>query len=137
VAKAVGVDPANVTVERLPFQDTGKTQVADAFTQQQELLSSAQTGTLIRVIVIALAAVAVVFLIIRALRSFRTSKRAATAAEAQGGAEFVVGDSGAAAVHFDPETASQAQLNKKEIEEYIEKNAESVAQLLRNWLTDD
>ena len=137
VAKAVGVDPANVTVERLPFQDTEKTQVADAFTQQQELLSSAQTGTLIRVIIIVLAAVAIVFLIIRALRSFRRTKRAAAAAEAQGGAEFVVDDSGAAAVHLDPETASPTQLNKKEIEEYIEKNAESVAQLLRNWLTDD
>jgi len=137
VAKAVGVDPANISVERLPFQDTETSQVADAFKQQQELLSSAQTGTLIRVIVIALAAVAVVFLIIRTLRAFSKNKRTGALAQAPGGAEFVVDDSGASGVRLDGEPTSQAQMNKKEIEEYIEKNAESVAQLLRNWLTDD
>ncbi|NLT17641.1 MAG: flagellar M-ring protein FliF [Clostridiales bacterium] len=136
VAKAVGVEPANITVERLPFKDAEGTQVADAFTQQQELLSAAQTGTLIRVIVIALAAVVIAFFIIRALRSLASTRRAAAAA-AEAGTEFVVDDSGGIAVQLDAEAPTQAQLNKKEIEEYIEKNAESVAQLLRNWLTDD
>ena len=134
VAKAVGVDTANISVERLPFQNEGQSEVADTFSQQQELLNSAQTGSLMRVIVIALAVIAVVFLIIRTLRSILKPK---AAPQAKSGEAFVVGDAGVTTVKIDPETLNPAQMNKKEIEEYIEKNAESVAQLLRNWLTDE
>ncbi|MFZ5975292.1 MAG: flagellar basal-body MS-ring/collar protein FliF [Bacillota bacterium] len=135
VAKAVGVDAANISVERLPFQKEGESEAADAFTQQQALLNSAQTGTLIRVIIIALAAVAIVILIIRALRSFLKPKEAKV--QLEGGEAFVVGDAGVTTVRIDPDAQTPSQIYKKEIEEYIEKNAESVAQLLRNWLSDD
>ncbi len=135
VAKAVGVEPANITVERLPFKDAEGTG-GGRLSRSRRLLSAAQTGTLIRVIVIALAAVVIAFFIIRALRSLASTRRAAAVA-AEAGTEFVVDDSGGIAVQLDAEAPTQAQLNKKEIEEYIEKNAESVAQLLRNWLTDD
>lgn len=134
VAKAVGVDPENISVERLPFQEQEDT-TADAISQQKEMMSSVQTGSLLRVGIIALAAVVIVILILRVIRSGMKPK--AEEEELETGEAFVVGDSGVATVKIEPKTPTKGERNKKEIEEYIEKNAESVAQLLRNWLTDD
>ncbi len=132
VAKAVGVDPANVSVERLPFQEDTQSEAAQALAQQQKIMSEKQTAEIIKVGVIALAVLLVVFIVLRFLRN--TFRKPAAVA---GGEVYVVGDTGARSEGGIKEELSPTQLSKQEIADYIESNAESVAMLLRNWLTDD
>jgi len=129
VAKAVGVDPANVSVERLPFQEDTQSEAAQALAQQQKIMSEKQTAEIIKVGVIALAVLLVVFIVLRFLRN--TFRKPAAVA---GGEVYVVDDTGA---RSEGGILSPTQLSKQEIADYIESNAESVAMLLRNWLTDD
>ena len=149
VANAIGVSADKITVEMLAFKKLENTEVADAMTQQKELLSSAQNAETLRLIIMAAAALIVMLILLAIVKTMRKKKAEPEAAMAMAAMsdeelpqtstmEFVAGEEEiipepvALDVNFEAKDTNLSQLEK-----YIDKSPESVAQLLRNWLSED
>ncbi len=138
VANAVGVDPTRITVEYMPFTQADNLEVASAFDKQKELVNSSNTWDLIKIIIIVLGGIIVLLILLRTFGG--KIKRSKQDYE---GFEAVVGDvddvnSIDEVTDIDGERhMTKDQRNRSDIEKYIGKNPESVAQLLRNWLSDE
>jgi len=145
VATAIGADVKNVTVGGLSFDgmaaeneaDAQAAEAADAYAKQ--VADSEQLAKTIRLAILSAAGLAVMlflFLIVRTLRPKKKKKKQA----AVGGIDIQVGDRvvpGSA-----PDDKLTTDLGNKDdnlsaLEDYIAKNPESAANLLRNWLNEE
>jgi flagellar M-ring protein FliF len=137
VATAIGVDADRVTIEMLPFvQMEDEADVTDAFSTQQQLLASLQDASTLRTLIIAAAALLTMVLILIMVRTLAGSRVQATAVDdAPAGMDILVDEPAVPTPEFKFTAPENTDLS--ELEKYIDKSPESVAQLLRNWLSDD
>lgn len=142
IATAIGVDRTLVTVAMLPFMPIEETDdLKESMQQQQQMLQKVQDAETLRLIIIVAAAVVILIILSSAIKMFVKSGRMAVA---EGGFDYVVSDE---SVVSEPQRPSFDDIriedldktdNKLQIlEDYIGKNPESVANLLRNWLNED
>lgn len=139
VATAIGVPEDRVTVQMLPFQEAAQSEeVANALQLQQEMLSSVQNASTMRLVIMAVTGLVVLIILFMIIRMFRKNRAP------EGGVEYIADEviiPGAMPVQSEPDVNLEdleADDNKMSIlEDYISKNPESVANLLRNWLNEE
>ena len=139
VATAIGVDSEKITVEMLPFMQMENADTANAVNAQTDLLNSIQSTSTLRIIIIAAAILIGVVILALVIKSLKRSPAGDVLTAAEGGGfEAVISDQGKA-VNMNNENGfkTKENTNLDMLEKYIDKSPESVAQLLRNWLTDD
>ena len=141
---AFGVNPANITVQRMPFtDDEGLTyeemlRELEAYERLQWQRKLVETIIMWAVILLlGLSFMALVRSIVKTIKGETVGE----AALAGGGIDYLADDD-----YFDEEeyeeAAEEVELNTKssgleQIERFIDKDPAAVAQLLRNWLTDE
>ena len=144
MATAIGVNDNRITVEMLPFQKAENSDIASAFENQKNVLEDAKNSSLIRTAIMAGTALIVVILLIATIRTFRKKEgkvKKTQNANGKKGIEVVADE------QLIPQPASvSADLNGninlksenvEQLEKYIDKSPDAVAQLLRNWISDD
>lgn len=142
VATAIGVDEKRITVMPLPFMEMDNTEVQDAFDAQSQLLSSMQSAETTRLMIILATVLLVLIFIFMIFRMFRKKAEpvAADGFEYLADEEIVLGpdDEPLPSLHDIKLEDFEKTDNKIQIlEDYIGKNPESVANLLRNWLNEE
>lgn len=149
VANAIGVESDRVSVEMLPFlkleDDASENQdVVNAFNDQKDMMDIASRASTTRLIVLVGAAVLSLIILIAAILSLRRKSEPVYDVEVGSMFDYTSGEeifpdslpqqaqSGAIPEIKDMQDANLAQLG-----DYVERRPEAVAQLLRNWLSDD
>lgn len=144
VASAIGVSNELVTVEMLPFAQENHTESQDlsyVFNNQEKLLNTVNQAKLIRIAIITGASVVVLLILFSMAKSIAKTQptRPAQAASGSAGVEYLADEEielPKQGPKFQPiEIKEDTDLNH--LEQFIEKSPESVAQLLRNWLSDE
>ncbi len=132
-AAAAGITPNVVEVRRMPIADPN----ADLIATYGEIEDKAQQYQMVRLLIIIGAIVLVVVLLLIALRTILKALRPEPVLATADGVEaneyaidMAVGDE---IVDLPP----KEDLPIVQIQRFIERDPEAVAQLLRNWLTDD
>ncbi len=139
VSQALGISDASVTVRRLPYLPVEEEEETEP-TFLERLLEPAMLST----VIIAVSAIVVALLLMMMLRTM--FKKAAPVAALEGAGQFVdvsALDEG----EFDDLEALEGEeieqigtggkaVNREQIENFIERDPESAAALLRNWLSD-
>lgn len=142
VSKGIGVEPENVSVARMAFQQNAEIEAAiaeqDAMLRREMYL---KYGSIIAVVLV-IAITALVLLLLhwhkkKKEREYEEALAAQKAAEEAakvmpGGVDFLVGED----ISIDDLQAKDSE-NAEKIFKLVENNPEAVAQLLRNWLDDD
>jgi flagellar M-ring protein FliF len=135
VAKAIGVKSDYISVELMPFVQSDS--IGDAFEQHQQTLQKISRDTLITRIVTVVAVLAALIIILRIF--FR--KPAPVGEPAAAGAVAITpGDFMEEKEAEDFELADlmlKKSSEAEKIEELMERYPETVAQILRSWLTED
>ena len=160
VSRGFGVEPENVAVERVafPFRDTG---IGDNYTQWEEFEAQTQRQALLRTIIICASILLLGIVVMIIIRSIVKSLRpppepvpvlvdggvavgmGVGAGAGVGGINYIVDeDFGGEEEEEAPEEIEDIELPKKsagleQIERFIDKDPVAVAQLLRNWLSDE
>jgi flagellar M-ring protein FliF len=141
VATAIGVDAERITVAMLPFAPVDDSAVQDAFDAQQELLANMQSAETTRLLIILATVLVVLIFLFMIFRLFRKKEEPVAA---EGGFEYLAdeeiipGEEPLVAMEDIRLEDFEKTDNKLQIlEDYIGKNPESVANLLRNWLNED
>ena len=146
VSKGLGISPESIAVEHVPFSDHGvspdeiqaEMEAYEAQARRKEMLQ-----TIIMWAVILLLGLALISLIKSIVRAFKAPVEYEEPALIDGGIDYIVDDDD---IDIDEiivdEQPEEVELNKKstsleQIERFIDKDPGAVAQLLRNWLTDD
>ncbi len=143
VATAIGVSEERITVIPLPFIEMDSSEIDNAFNAQSELLSSMQSAETTRLLIILATVLVVLIFLFMIFRMFRNKEEPVAA---EGGFEYLAdeeiipGEEPEKMMTMDDfkledfeETDNKLQI----LEDYIGKNPESVANLLRNWLNED
>jgi flagellar M-ring protein FliF len=140
VATAIGVEEERITVQMLPFLKAAESdEIASAMQLQQQMLSSVQSASTMRLVIIALTGLVVMIILLMIVRMFRKNKQEPVGLEYMAdeviipGAIPVGGEN--ADVSLDDLDGEDGKLSI--LEDYIGKNPESVANLLRNWLNEE
>jgi flagellar M-ring protein FliF len=140
VANSIGVAQDKITVEMLPFKKL-ENETDNTFAQQKEIMNNMQGAETMRLIILAVAALAVMLILFAIIKTLRKKDVVVAAAEGasmeEGSIDYYAGEEIipeplANDVNFDTKDTNLTQL-----ETYIDKSPESVAQLLRNWLSED
>ncbi|MDR1117668.1 MAG: flagellar M-ring protein FliF [Oscillospiraceae bacterium] len=140
VANAIGVDDTYISVERLPFVITEDT-FSSALGEQEAFMRSMQIREIIRMaiigIIILLLALAVISLVKTIVKSASSSKQGVVMADGTGmNIDYIAGDdTEEELLRRDIEITKSEEVDK--IEKFIDKDPQAVAQLLRNWLSDE
>ena len=135
LVNAIGVDETRVTVAMMPFQPIPDT-VLQAFSMQEDMLQSQQRSAMIRMIILAASIVIAAGLLLLIFMSLRKKQPALPSDEELGAVlDVMAGEDGDDVVLAEIEARRAG--SQEAIENFIEKDPEAVAQLLRNWLTDD
>ncbi len=152
VATAIGANVDNITVQMLPFEAAAaqaEQEAAEASAAQQveqQIASSEQGAQTLRLVIVVIAALVAVILLFAIIRMFRPQKAEAAAA---GGFDVMIGDeprvartvSSGGAMSSDDDLEIEFNSGKDNklsaLEDYIGKNPESAANLLRNWLNEE
>ncbi|MHB1313892.1 MAG: flagellar basal-body MS-ring/collar protein FliF [Christensenellales bacterium] len=140
VATAIGVHSDKITVEMLPFKKMEGTDVENAVTVQSDLMSSIQNASTTRIIIVSAAALAGFVLLLFVIKSLRrpAEKDLLLAAEGQGRVEVMADEEiNLDTIYSEDSFEAKGNSSLAKLEKYIEKSPESVAQLLRNWLSDE
>ena len=146
VSKGLGISRDNIAVEHVPFSDRGVTideiqaemEAYEAQVRHKEIIQ-----TVIMWAVILLLGLALISLIKSIVRALRGPVEFEEPALIEGGIDYMVDDDDYVYDEISGEMqAEDVELNKKstsleQIEKFIDKDPDAVAQLLRNWLTDD
>jgi flagellar M-ring protein FliF len=142
VATAIGVNEERITVQAMPFQEAAEdNEVTNAMAAQEEIMKNAQSASTLRLVIIAVTALVILIILFMIARMFRKNK----AEEMPSGMEYVADEviiPGAIPVHDDTADVNLDDLEDEDnklsiLEDYINKNPESVANLLRNWLNEE
>ena len=143
IATAVGAQEDKITVTMLPFQaveDTMAEETTTAFQEQQALLSSIQQGEITQLVIICAVILIVFIMIFIMVKRMRRGNKQIEKEEWEEGFEAVVDEEIIPdAVGEETNVIDFENKNNKTsvLEEYINKNPESVANLLRNWLNEE
>ena len=141
VAGAIGVDEDRITVQTLPFQEAAAasgSEVTDAMQTQQEMLKSVQSASTLRLVIIAVTVLVVLIILFMIVRMFRKKPEPVTGVEYVADEVIIPGAvpvEDNADVNLDDLEAGDGKMSI--LEDYINKNPESVANLLRNWLNEE
>lgn len=144
VVSAIGVGENYVAVERLPFQ-TDSDSFASAVAAQEAALKAAQRSdliqTIIKGVIILLLAVAVLSFLRTVINGF-TRQQPALAAASIGGDSTISGIDYLAGDNLGESPLDDVDLSGKsddivQLEKFIDKDSSVIAQLLRNWLSDE
>lgn len=143
IATAIGVPEDKITVANMSFAQN--TQYQQTLKDQQDAIAKMQQGQLIQSLIIAGAIVAVALIVIGSMRSAARRKRMALENELQvqqfnanalsynGGVDVVADE------QLSIEDLMEKDKNNTlgQLQGLVEKDSEMIAQLLRNWLSDD
>jgi len=143
VATAIGVNPENITVEMLPFTaaeaaaEQSAAAAANELAFEEQMTSTEQSAQTLRTVIIAVAILVIVIFLFSIIKMLRPQKMEAAGL---GGIDIVVGDGDE--MPSSPEDDSEIEIKDKDgklnvLEDYIEKNSEAAANLLRNWLNEE
>jgi len=141
VANAIGVSEDRITVQTLPFQQTADSNdVTNAMEAQQQMLNSVQSASTMRLVIIAVTGLVVLIILFMIIRMFRKNSEPTTT-----GVEYVADEviiPGAMPVQDNTVDVNLEDMEEDDgkmsiLEDYINKNPESVANLLRNWLNEE
>jgi flagellar M-ring protein FliF len=143
VATAIGVSEERITVIPLPFMEMDDSEIQDAFDAQSALLANMQSAETTRLLIILATVLVVLIFLFMIFRMFRKKEEPVPA---EGGFEYLADEE----IILGEESAPLPSLhdirledfeetdNKLQIlEDYIGKNPEAVANLLRNWLNEE
>ena len=141
VSNAIGVERARISVEMLPFKKLETSEggeFQEAFSTQKELLKLTSSASTTRLIILAATVLLLVGLLVGALFSLKR-KGPIPVYDVNLEAVRPVGyEAGAAAGEEQPPILTEKEDSSlTQLEQYIQKRPESVAQLLRNWLSED
>lgn len=143
IATAIGVDQTLITVAMLPFLPKEQSdELQNAMQAQQEMLQSVQSAETMRLVIMLAAGLAVLIFLFAIIRMFKKGGQVVTA---DGGFEFIADEEIIPGEEQDRPKLEEINLedidktdNKLMIlEDYVGKNPESIANLLRNWLNED
>ena len=144
IATAIGVDRSLITVAMLPFLPAEEAdEIQNAMVLQQEMLSSIQSAETMRLVIILVAALIVLFFLFAIIKMF---VKANAPVAAQGSFDYLVDEDAVPSGGVQPmpsfddiriEDLDKTDNKLQILEDYIGKNPESVANLLRNWLNED
>lgn len=137
VSKAIGVDASLVSVVSMPFTaDKGGN---SAFEEQAAILQKQNTKEVLTTVIIALTVLVALALGFKFLKSVMESHGKQLPAMKKGLAvNMVVGDGGAESGEDQPDITERVKsADSEQIERFVDKDPAAVAQLLRNWLTDE
>ncbi len=145
VANAIGVESGRISVEMLPFlkleQAGPGTELANAFNTQKELMTLASGASTTRLLIIAGSAILALIILAAAISSLRKKSVPVYDVDAGVGTmiDYEAGEDILPPVSSEPlpEISEKEDTSLTQLEKYINKSPESVAQLLRNWLADD
>ena len=143
VSTATGAKPENITVKALPFAeaDTSLPEMATSLEVQQKIISDAQSAETTRLIILVIGGIIVAIFLFSIIKML-IPKKEEEMQEAEGfeliadeeiipGAE-PVSDIDAKEIDFEAKDDNLAVLK-----DYVNKNPESIANMLRNWLNED
>jgi flagellar M-ring protein FliF len=140
VANAIGVKPDNITVDMLPFKQTETASGdSDAFAAQKQIMNDMQSAQTVRMVILAIAALLVMLILLAIIKTLRKRPVAMAGGMSFDGEsinvladEEVIPEPVARDVNFEVKDTNLGLL-----ENYIDKSPEAVAQLLRNWLSEE
>jgi flagellar M-ring protein FliF len=141
IATAVGVPSEKITVANMSFAQN--TQYQETLTQQQEAIDKMARSQMLQTVIIAGALVAIALIIIGVINKNRKRKQQMEA-DLQA-LQFNAEAAGARGVNVvaDEEISIEELMEREknntlgQLQGLVEKDSEMIAQLLRNWLTDD
>jgi flagellar biosynthesis/type III secretory pathway M-ring protein FliF/YscJ len=152
VATAIGADAEKITVQMLPFEaaaaeaEQDAAEVSAAQQVEQQIASSAQGAQTLRLVIVVIAGLVAVIMLFAIIKMFKPQKAEAVGVGG-GGFDVMVGDEPRPASSFSAVSGStiddmEIDFNNKDsklsaLEDYIGKNPESAANLLRNWLNEE
>jgi len=141
VTMAIGVPLANVSVQLLPFFEDPE--IAEMRAQMEALAEQQRIRDLVEMIlmyaVIILLGVMVFLLgrtIVKAL-SPEPEPEPILAAAGMDGIDYLISDEAETAIEYEDVDLTAKSAGLEQVERFIDKDAASVAQLLRNWLSDE
>ena len=141
VSMAFGIAPDNITVQRLPFDENyGRADAefqAQLMEHQQRLERQELYRTIIMWAVILLLGLAFMLLVSTIVRGGRSKQLEAAAALAGGGIDYLADGEIEEIPPEEEVELTTKSTSLEQIERFIEKDPGAVAQLLRNWLTDE
>ncbi len=138
VAGAVGVNEARVRAEMLPFKpvEAGASEIENTMQLQQQMQQSMQKAQYIRLAILLGTGIIIMIILLLVVRTLR-KPRAQEMGEDSEGIDLLADED----IVPSPEEAlailEKEDTNLASLENYIESSPESVAQLLRNWLSDE
>lgn len=144
VATATGAAPEKVTVEMLPFTGSEAAKAAEAAAEeearqyQEQLAKSQISAKTLRIVIISVAALAIMLFLFAIVRMFRPQPQVEAADV--GGIDIMVDDEMTA--EEEPAATIDLDIQQKDdnlavLEDFVGKNPEAVANLLRNWLNEE
>jgi flagellar M-ring protein FliF len=144
VATAIGVSPESITVERLPFEaaeaaaEQSAQTAADTQAFEEKLASSEQNAQTLRIVIIAVAVLVVIIFLFSIIKMLRPQKLETAGT---GRIDITLGDGDETPPPAAAETPEikieDKDSNLNVLDDYINKNAEAAANLLRNWLNEE
>lgn len=153
VATAIGADVGNITVQMLPFEaaqaqaEQDAAEASAAALVEQQMANSAQGAQTLRLVLVLIAGLVAVILLFALIKTFRPQKTepAGMGGGAVGGFDVTIGDEGQpvySPTYGSAEDNLEIDIKNKDnklsaLEDYIGKNPESAANLLRNWLNEE
>lgn len=144
VSTATGAKPESITVEALPFAEVDASAPDDMTTSleaQQKVISEAQSAETTRLIILVIGGIIVAIFLFSIIKML-IPKKEEEMQEAEG--FDLIADE-----EIIPDSESMAEIDAKDIDfevkddnlsvlkDYVNKNPESVANMLRNWLNED
>ena len=143
ISKAIGVSPGNISIQLIPFAfiDTSLEEMYQRWEEEEAARRSRELfDTILMYAVIVLLGVMVMLLvrsIVKAVKPPPEPEPELLLAAGPDGIDLIVGDDEAAEPEFEEVDLHAKSPGLEQIERFIDKDSASVAQLLRNWLSDE
>ena len=142
VSRAIGVSPGNIAIQYLPFTFPDTT-MQDMLTAMQEAEAAARMQRMIDqiimyavILLLGLMLMLLVRAIVKAVKPIPEPEPILAAAGPEG-IDYIVGDDEPEEREYEDVELQTKSAGLEQIERFIDKDSASVAQLLRNWLTDE
>ncbi|MCL2821101.1 MAG: flagellar M-ring protein FliF [Oscillospiraceae bacterium] len=141
VAKAIGVSTGNISVQHMPFSFIDTT-LADMYedwqAQQAAARNRALLETIMMYVVILLLGIMIMLLVRTIVKAVKPPPEPEPVLAAAGpeGIDLMIGDD-TEQMEYEDVDLQQKSAGLEQIERFIDKDSASVAQLLRNWLSDE
>ena len=141
VSKAIGTSPSNISVQHIPFNAIDTT-LADMYEQWQAQQQAARNRELLEMIimyvVILLLGIMIMLLVRTLIKALKPPPEPEPILAAAGpdGIDLLVDDD-TGDLEYEDVDLNAKSAGLEQIERFIDKDSASVAQLLRNWLSDD